>query len=384
MAIMRVEKNSNYTVMANYHLRDKRLTLKAKGLLSVMISLPAEWDYTLAGLAYISKEGISAIRAAIQELEENGYVTRARLRNQAGQLGDTAYTIYEFPQNQSPENEQETSPAVPVSETAASPAPSEPMCDTPMLDQLTLDQPTLDKPTLDKPTLENPTLGFPTLENRTQLNKDRSNTYSVKKEKEINPFDVSHPYPSNIHPSIPEPAAPIKLPLSAQPIPAAAAAGTEQAALSEPTEVLTRRHTEALTERQKFSCEPSAIPGMQRRLSYDGLVNEIKSQIEYWDLIESESKDEIDNIVSIMVEVMSTQCEYFTISGKRYPAELVHQRYSQITCQTIEYVLECLHKCGSDIRNIKQYLIATLFNAPATCDSYYGAAVRRDYAFLRR
>ena len=75
MAVMRVEKNSNYTVMANYHLRDKRLSLKAKGLLSVMISLPAEWDYTLAGLAFISKEGVSAIRAAIQELEENGYVT---------------------------------------------------------------------------------------------------------------------------------------------------------------------------------------------------------------------------------------------------------------------------------------------------------------------
>jgi len=93
MAVMRVEKNSNYTVMANYHLRDKRLSLKAKGLLSVMISLPAEWDYTLAGLAYISKEGVSAIRAAIQELEENGYVTRARLRNEAGQLGDTEYTI---------------------------------------------------------------------------------------------------------------------------------------------------------------------------------------------------------------------------------------------------------------------------------------------------
>ena len=73
MAVMRVEKNSNYTVMANYHLRDKRLSLKAKGLLSVMISLPSEWDYTLAGLAYISKEGVSAIRAAIQELEENGY-----------------------------------------------------------------------------------------------------------------------------------------------------------------------------------------------------------------------------------------------------------------------------------------------------------------------
>ena len=77
------------------------------------------------------------------------------------------------------------------------------------------------------------------------------------------------------------------------------------------------------------------------------------------DLIENENRDEIDNIVSIMVEVTSTKCEYFTISGKKYQADLVHQRYSQITCQTIEYVLECVHKCGSDIRNIKQYLVAS-------------------------
>ena len=77
------------------------------------------------------------------------------------------------------------------------------------------------------------------------------------------------------------------------------------------------------------------------------------------DLIENENKDEIDNIVSIMVEVMSTKCEYFTISGKKYQADPVHQRYSQITCQTIEYVLECVHKCGSDILNIKQYLVAS-------------------------
>ena len=85
-----------------------------------------------------------------------------------------------------------------------------------------------------------------------------------------------------------------------------------------------------------------------------------------------------------MVEVLSTKCEHFTISGKKYPAELVHQRYSQINYHTILYVLECLHKNGSDIRNIKQYLIATLFNAPATCKSYYGAAVRRDFEVFRQ
>ena len=132
MAVMRVEKNSNYTVMANHHLRDKRLSLKAKGLLSVMISLPAEWDYTLAGLAYISKEGVSAIRAAIQELEENGYVTRARLRNEAGQLGDTEYTIYEFPQNEEKAAEPSSPPQAPVTASAVVSDNNEPVCVNPI------------------------------------------------------------------------------------------------------------------------------------------------------------------------------------------------------------------------------------------------------------
>lgn len=91
MSVMRVEKNSNYTVMANYHLRDKGISLKAKGLLSVMLSLPAEWDYTLAGLAHISKEGVDAIGTAVKELEHAGYVVRTRRRNEAGQLLDTDY-----------------------------------------------------------------------------------------------------------------------------------------------------------------------------------------------------------------------------------------------------------------------------------------------------
>lgn len=103
MSVMRVEKNSNYTVMANYHLRDKGISLKAKGLLSVMLSLPAEWDYTLAGLAHISKEGVDAIGTAVKELEYAGYVVRTRRRNEAGQLLDTDYTIYEFPQKKKTE-----------------------------------------------------------------------------------------------------------------------------------------------------------------------------------------------------------------------------------------------------------------------------------------
>ena len=285
---MRGEKNSNYTVMANYHLRDKRLSLKAKGLLSVMISLPAEWDYTLAGLAYISKEGVSAIRAAIQELEENGYVTRARLRNEAGQLGDTEYTIYEFPQNEEKAAEPSSPSQAPVSALADVSENVEPVCGNPILE----------KPILENPTLENPMLGFPTLEkptseNRMQLNKDISNTYP-KKKKEKN-TDTSNPNQSNIHPSIPEATEP-----AAQTTWMNDGFIVDDPILEEPTTVSPlRREADSLTEQQKFLSEPTSIPGMRRRLSFDGLVKKIKDQIDYWDLIENENRDEIDNIRSL-------------------------------------------------------------------------------------
>ena len=98
MAVFRVEKTKNYTVMANHHLRDKSLSLKAKGLLSLMLSLPEDWDYTTKGLAQICRDGVDSIRSAVQELEQRGYVVRNRVRNGKGQLGEMEYTIFEQPQ----------------------------------------------------------------------------------------------------------------------------------------------------------------------------------------------------------------------------------------------------------------------------------------------
>ena len=132
MAVFRVEKNKGYTVMSNHHLRNKELSLKAKGLLSQMLSLPEDWDYTLAGLSLINREKIDAIREAVRELENAGYIQRSRERDEKGCLRGTTYVIYEQPPK--------------------------------------LDLPTLEKPTLDNPTLEKPMLEKPTLENPTQLN----------------------------------------------------------------------------------------------------------------------------------------------------------------------------------------------------------------------
>ena len=125
MSVFRVEKNKGYTVMSNHHLRNHTLSLKAKGLLSQMLSLPDDWDYTLQGLAQINKESIDAIREAVRELERAGYIKRSRERDERGCLRGTVYTIYEQPH--------------------AEPTPEKPMQALP-----TLDNPTLEKPILRK------------------------------------------------------------------------------------------------------------------------------------------------------------------------------------------------------------------------------------------
>ena len=144
MAVFRVERNTGYTVMSNHHLRNKELSLKAKGLLSQMLSLPEDWDYTLAGLSYINRESIDAIRTAVWELEKAGYITRRQGRDEKGKMTAIEYTIYEQPQP----------PA--------------------------LDCPVLENPTADNPILENPTPDNPTSENPTQLNKELLKTPAIQ------------------------------------------------------------------------------------------------------------------------------------------------------------------------------------------------------------
>ena len=97
MAVFRVEKSSDYTVMSNHHIRNKNLSLKAKGLLTLMLSLPDNWDYTTKGLATICKEGVDGISAALNELEGQGYLIRERKRNSKGHLTVVEYTILEEP-----------------------------------------------------------------------------------------------------------------------------------------------------------------------------------------------------------------------------------------------------------------------------------------------
>lgn len=145
MAVFRIEKTRDYTVMSNHHLRNTNLSLKAKGLLSLMLSLPEEWDYTTKGLARICKDGVDSICAGVRELEEQGYVIRERVRNPNGQLGSIEYTILEQPRP--PEREK----------------------------------PERENPVLDNPEQALPVLGEPGQGNTAQLNTKESSKQKSKK-----------------------------------------------------------------------------------------------------------------------------------------------------------------------------------------------------------
>ena len=97
MAVMRVHKNANYSVMSNYHFKEKEMSLKAKGLLSLMLSLPDDWDYSIAGLASLSKDGKDSVMSALKELEKFGYLERKTIRNEKGHIKDYEYNIFECP-----------------------------------------------------------------------------------------------------------------------------------------------------------------------------------------------------------------------------------------------------------------------------------------------
>ena len=155
MAVFRIEKTRDYTVMSNYHLRDRSLSLKAKGLLSLMLSLPEDWDYTMKGLARICKDGIDSISGGIRELEAHGYLVRARVRNENGQLGSIEYTILEQPK-----------------EPAQTPAPVR------------------EKPIRENPIQVKPVLDAPIQENPAQLNTKEQN-------KELSITQGSSPIPSS-------------------------------------------------------------------------------------------------------------------------------------------------------------------------------------------
>jgi len=292
MAVYRVERTRNYTVMGNFHLKDANLSLKAKGLLSIMLSLPDEWNYSTRGLAAICKEGVYAVGNILKELEQAGYIIRRQIRGANGRICDTEYTIYEQAQTQAPDT---------VSPVA--------------------DSPDTDSPDVDSSDVDSPNTDLPNMGNRPELNINKSNTQK-ENTYQSNTHSFCPPYP----PSSPLPAV----------------------------------RTEGMTE-------------------VNAKRAEIWEQIDYARFAGDFDRGQVDEFVEIMLEVAFCHSPTIKIGrGQEYPTALVQQRFERIDSTHIEKVLDGIRENTTRIWNTRAYLLAALFNAPATTDNHYSMLVNHD------
>jgi len=274
MAVFRVERTRDYTVMSNHHLKNRALSLKAKGLLSMMLSLPDDWDYTTRGLASICREGVDAIGKALKELESAGYMERRQLRGKDGRITDTEYTIYEQPRK----------------------PPGTPFPDT--------DSPDTEKPDTEKPAQLNT--------KETNIPK-KSNTYGASTY-QSNPAD---------------------------------------------------RKPEADVPADSMDAADAYREIIKENISYDVLRQRCDPV-------------RLDEIVGILLDTVCSRKKEIRIAGENMSAEAVKSRLLKLDDSHIEYVLECLDKNTTGVRNIRSYILTALYQAPTTISSYYSALVNHD------
>ena len=285
MAVFRIDKTKDYTVMANFHLRDKSLSLKAKGLLSLMLSLPEDWDYTTKGLAYICKDGVDSICAAVKELENAGYVQRKRNRNSQGRLTNVEYTILEKPIS-TPEVQQ------------AAKQDTSPKRENPVLDNPVLENPRQDIPEQDLPKQEKPAQLNTKTSSKEKINTDLSNTHSF--------------FPS---------------------------------------------------------ADVTSDCGQTERRITSG---DIRAQIEYEIMAQRYRRDQLDELVEIMLEVALNRSPTIHIGrDAEYPTYYVQERFQRINSMHIEKVMDGIAENRTRVYNTKAYLIAALFNSVSTIDHHY-------------
>ena len=287
MAVFRIERTRDYTVMSNHHLRNGKLSLKAKGLLSMMLSLPEDWNYTTRGLAAICKEGVDAIGGALQELETAGYIVRHQLRDRQGRISDTEYVIYEQPQPKNP--------------------------DTPQPDTAS---PDTGNPDMDKPDTEKPA----------ELNIEKSNT-----QKSITDGLSSTD-------SIPF---------------------RETAAARPPK----RKGRDAMSVTEIENYRELILENIE----YDYLCREFATY-----------REDLDEIVELMVETVCARRKTTRIAGSDFPHEVVRSRFLKLDSEHIRFVMDSLQKNTTEVRNMKQYLLTVLFNAFTTISNYYTSQVNHD------
>lgn len=308
MPTCKVVKNANFTTISNYHLRDKSLSMKAKGLLTIMLSLPEDWDYTIAGLATLSADGRDSITTTIRELETYGYIKRQQCRGEKGTFAQNEYWIYEMPQKDSVLSEAVTD-IVSSSDDRFADAEADASYD---------------------------------------VADDTSDEIDGDCENDAGAYNPYVAYgPAGKKESYPMQSKPISgFPLSAAPM-----SGNDA-----------QRNTKELNTDQT-------------KMRYDLMRARAEQRVEYAVLREEFPTEQLDELIALIVEMESCQSESMLIAGAVYPREVVISRMHKLNAECIRYILDCLREVKPQIKNIKKYLMASLFNAPATMESYIESRV---------
>ena len=275
MPVFRIERTRDYTVMSNFHLKDSTLTLKAKGLLSMMLSFPDEWNYSERGLASICKEGVDAIHTAIKELELAGYMERHQLRGKGGRIVDTEYVIYEKPHT------PDTTP-----------------------------------PDTGNPDMGSPDAAEPSTEKPGELNTQIQNT---------------------------------------------------------------KKTNTQVSSTQSFS-PPTLSRGNDGMTDGSAQLSEIKDQIEYDYLCENYHKEQVDELVELMLEVQMVRSPTIRLGqNAEYPTAFVQSRFAKIGYAHMEKVLDGINENTTAVKNTRAYLLSALFNSVSTLDNHYTMRVNHDF-----
>ncbi|MCD8215334.1 MAG: helix-turn-helix domain-containing protein [Clostridiales bacterium] len=348
---IRVQKTHNYTVMSNYHLQDRRLSYKAKGLLSFMLSVSDNWEYTIKGLATMAKDGVDSVATVLRELESCGYVDRRRNRNEKGQVTDTEYIVYEMPIENNSQSvpsetkntesckkaesealENQSEPKVENPEQAESsqtrdtqpktdfPEQAETVCEDCSSDDYISNKPNREKPVQEKPIQDKPVLENPEQENPVQINKNIKNTKEINTKRINTQLFSSH----------------------------------------------NRLDGYERDERSEYA--PTYRISDEEYRDYKDSVAEVKENLSYDNVLKVKcSIDElakVDKMVEIIAQTMLCNERLIRVGGRDLPSAVVKRRLSDLNCDDILYVLVRLENANTEPRNVWSYLLTALYNAP--------------------
>lgn len=366
----RVKRTSGYTIMSNYHLRDMNLSLKASGLLSLVLSLPEDWQYSVKGLTAIVKEGESAVKSALQELEQHGYLRRTEIRTESGKFQGLEYIFLEYPGQledlQNPNGQEQTiqnmqkkmAQKMQINTQNGWNNTYETLGKAAIID---INQPGVTYPTTEKrqlktlqvenPLTENQQSKTPRVENPLTENQHDENTAGGKSTVE--------------KPEVENPTA------------------------DKPIADNRRQIIKDINKDIYISINQSNhnIPQIEKRL-----IDQIDVMETYRDMIRNNigyatfsaaEKGKVDDLVNLMVETLMLQDsenKTIRIAGEKKPVSVVKSVFLNLDMSHIRYVLESLNNTTSHITNIKSYLLTALYNAPLTINNYYQAKVNHDFS----